>query len=222
MPVSGKANQYYWAYGGDFGDTPNDGAFCCNGVVLPDGTPTAKSYNMKAVYQPLDVIMKDSLAGTFWLKNKLQQKNLRDVDVRYSIQQDGIEIKSGLLPDIDIAPYDSVMVNIPLDDVEMLPQHEYYIRFSTTQRQATPWAEAGYEVAVSGAELRKATARKAYQYQGTDQLTVTSGSTTCTVSGKDFTATFSQGTLSKYVYKGNTDLVVEIATITFYHPEKRC
>ena len=25
-----------------------------------------------------------------------------------------------------------------------------------------------------------------------------------------------------YVYKGNTDLVVEIATITFYHPEKRC
>ena len=218
VPVSGKTNQYYWAYGGDFGDTPNDGAFCCNGVVLPDGSFTAKSYNMKAVYQPLDVIMKDSLAGTFWLKSKLQQKNLRDVDVRYSIQQDGIEIKSGLLPDIDIAPYDSILVTIPLGDVEMLPQHEYYIRFSTTQREATPWAEAGYEVAVSGAELRKATARGAYQYQGDDQLTVTNSSSTCTVSGKDFTATFSQGTLSKYVYKGNTLISTALKLNTFRAP----
>ena len=218
VPVTGKTNQYYWAYGGDFGDTPNDGAFCCNGVVLPDGSFTAKSYNMKAVYQPLDVIMKDSLAGTFWLKSKLQQKNLKDVDVRYSIQQDGIEIKSGMLPDIDIAPYDSIMVSIPLDDVEMLPQHEYYIRFSTTQREATPWAEAGYEVAVSGAELRKATARSTYQYQGADQLTVSKGSTSYTVSGKDFAATFSQGTLSKYIYKGNTLISTPLKLNTFRAP----
>ena len=218
MPVSGKANQYYWAYGGDFGDVPNDGAFCCNGVVLPDGTPTAKSYNMKAVYQPLDVIMKDSLAGTFWLKNKLQQKNLKDVDVRYSIQQDGIEIKSGLLPDIDIAPYDSILVSIPLDNIQMLPEHEYYIRFSTTQREATPWAEAGYEVAVSGAELRKATAREIYQYQGTDTLQTSKTSSGYTVSGKDFTITFSQGTLYKYVYKENTIISTPIKLNTFRAP----
>ena len=218
MPVSGKANQYYWAYGGDFGDIPNDGAFCCNGVVLPDCTPTAKSYNMKTVYQPLDVIMKDSLDGTFWLKSKLQQKNLTDVDVRYSIQQDGIEIKGGLLPDIDIAPYDSVMVSIPLDDIEMLPQHEYYIRFSTTQRQATPWAEAGYEVAVSGAELRKAMVRNIYQYQGTDTLKVTQSSTNCIVTGENFSATFSQGTLSKYVYKDNTLISTALKLNTFRAP----
>ncbi|MBO7068967.1 MAG: discoidin domain-containing protein [Bacteroidaceae bacterium] len=218
MPVSGKANQYYWAYGGDFGDIPNDGAFCCNGVVLPDCTPTAKSYNMKAVYQPLDVEMKDSLAGTFWLKNKLQQKNLNNVDVRYSIQQDGIEIKSGLLPDIDIAPYDSIMATIPLDDIEMLPEHEYYIRFSTTQREATPWAEAGYEVAVSGAELRKATTRNTYRYQGTETLSVTKGSTTCSVAGKDFSVSFSQGTLSKYVYKNNTLISTPLKLNTFRAP----
>lgn len=28
----------YWAYGGDFGDTPNDGQFCANGLVFPDRT----------------------------------------------------------------------------------------------------------------------------------------------------------------------------------------
>ncbi|KAL7588981.1 hypothetical protein Lser_V15G41353 [Lactuca serriola] len=29
----------YWAYGGDFGDTPNDFNFCLNGLIWPDRTP---------------------------------------------------------------------------------------------------------------------------------------------------------------------------------------
>jgi len=29
----------YWAYGGDFGDEPNDGCFCCNGLVFADRVP---------------------------------------------------------------------------------------------------------------------------------------------------------------------------------------
>ena len=30
-----------WAYGGDFGDEPNDGNFCADGLVWPDRTPEA-------------------------------------------------------------------------------------------------------------------------------------------------------------------------------------
>lgn len=29
----------YWAYGGDFGDSPNDLNFCVNGLIWPDRTP---------------------------------------------------------------------------------------------------------------------------------------------------------------------------------------
>ena len=35
---------YRWAYGGDFGDTPNDGAFCADGLVFPDRTPKPAMY----------------------------------------------------------------------------------------------------------------------------------------------------------------------------------
>jgi beta-galactosidase len=31
--------QPYWAYGGDFGDEPNDTVFCLNGLCRPDRTP---------------------------------------------------------------------------------------------------------------------------------------------------------------------------------------
>lgn len=42
-----------WLYGGDFGDKPNDGNFCCNGIVAPDRTPNPHFYEVKYVYQPV-------------------------------------------------------------------------------------------------------------------------------------------------------------------------
>ena len=46
---------YYWAYGGDFGDKPNDGMFCMNGVMRPDLTPKAQYFEVKKVYQNVGV-----------------------------------------------------------------------------------------------------------------------------------------------------------------------
>ena len=43
MPVPGKKGEYFRAYGGDFGDRPNSGNFCCNGLVASDLTPSAKT-----------------------------------------------------------------------------------------------------------------------------------------------------------------------------------
>ena len=42
----------FWAYGGDFGDKPNDGPFCLNGLLAPDRTPHPHYYEVKHVYQP--------------------------------------------------------------------------------------------------------------------------------------------------------------------------
>ena len=44
----------YWAYGGDFGDKPNDGNFNINGLLAPDRTPHPHYYELKHVYQPLE------------------------------------------------------------------------------------------------------------------------------------------------------------------------
>ena len=46
----------FWAYGGDFGDKPNDGAFCINGLIAPDRTPHPHYYEVQHVYQPLTFI----------------------------------------------------------------------------------------------------------------------------------------------------------------------
>ena len=46
----------YYAYGGDFGDRPNDGEFCINGLVAPDRTPHPHYYEVQHVYQPLQFV----------------------------------------------------------------------------------------------------------------------------------------------------------------------
>ena len=40
-------------YGGDFGDKPNDGPFCINGLVDPDRKPHPHYYEVQYVYQPI-------------------------------------------------------------------------------------------------------------------------------------------------------------------------
>ena len=47
----------YWAYGGDFGDKPNDGPFCINGLLAPDRTPHPHYYEVQYVYQPVSFRM---------------------------------------------------------------------------------------------------------------------------------------------------------------------
>ena len=52
----GVKSEEFFAYGGDFGDKPNDGPFCINGLVGPDRTPHPHYYEVQYVYQPLSFV----------------------------------------------------------------------------------------------------------------------------------------------------------------------
>ena len=47
---------YPFFYGGDFGDKPNDGPFCINGLIGPDRKPHPHYYEVQYVYQPLQFV----------------------------------------------------------------------------------------------------------------------------------------------------------------------
>jgi len=58
-----KEGVEWFAYGGDFGDDPNDGNFCINGLVFPDRVPHPALWEHKKVTQPVGVKPLDLLAG---------------------------------------------------------------------------------------------------------------------------------------------------------------
>ncbi len=51
-----KVESSDFLYGGDFGDKPNDGAFCINGLIGPDRKPHPHYYEVQHVYQPLHFV----------------------------------------------------------------------------------------------------------------------------------------------------------------------
>ena len=63
-----KMDNYPFLYGGDFGDKPNDGPFCINGLIAPDRKPHPHYYEMQYVYQPLQFERKDD--GTIRIINR--------------------------------------------------------------------------------------------------------------------------------------------------------
>lgn len=209
----------YWAYGGDFGDQPNDNNFCCDGVVLADCAPTAKSYNMKKIYQPLDFIMKDSRSGIFTLKSKLCQRPLDDLNVSYTLYEDGIECGGGTLKDFRIGIGKTLDVHIPevlqLVNNPEHPEAEYFIHFKATQKYDTEWADAGFEVAKEEFIIHAAKGRKPYVSSDNQRVEVTEADGTVIVSGADFTVKFKDGELCSYNAAGK-DIITSPLTLNVF------
>lgn len=200
--VPGKTDEYYWAYGGDFGDNPNDGNFCCNGVVLPDLSASAKAYNVKKIYQPIDFFEKNTATRTFTLKSKLAQRTLDYLDITYTILEDGIAVDSGVVPDVVLSAGATKDITLPAPAITMHDDCEYWVRFSGRLKENTLWADAGYEVANEAFCLQAATGKPAYANTSDKKLKVTCTGSTASVSSDNFTAVFTLGTLMSYTSNG--------------------
>ncbi len=201
LPVPGKSNEYYWAYGGDFNEKPNDGNFVADGLVFSDYTLSAKSYNTKKIYQPIDFSM-DADKKTFHLKSKLAFKNIDDLDIYYSVFEDGKEIDKQKL-DVTIPAAQIVTVTISALPENAKADAEYFIRFNAYQKNKTWWAEAGYEVANEQIQLKGAS-KPIYQVPASGDLTVQDDQNNITITGSNFSAVFSKskGTLASYTLNG--------------------
>ncbi len=201
MPVPGKPGESFWAYGGDFGDNPNDANFVINGVVLPNHSWTAKCYNTKKIYQPVDFFMNPD-KKTFELKSKLVFKNTDDLDIYYSILEDGKIISTQKL-DKTIPAGQTITVSIDALPANAKAEAEYFIRFNAYQKKATWWADAGYEVAGEQMKLKDAV-KPAYQIPQKGNLNVLDNANEIIVNGSNFTAVFSKtnGTLNSYTLNG--------------------
>jgi len=136
--------QAYWAYGGDFGDVPNDANFCIDGIVWPDRSPHPALYEFKYLAQPVRVEAVDLKRGRVRIVNKHDFINLDWLRGEWELTVEGKRVQSGKLPPLRIAPGKSLEVK--LDLAEKTPG-ERFLNFRFYQRRDTLWAKAGHEVA---------------------------------------------------------------------------
>jgi hypothetical protein len=128
----------FWAYGGDFGDIPNDDNFCINGLVYPDRTMHPGLWEVRAIHCPIAITPVDAAAARFVLHNRLdftntvgqREKRARAgarltscrasrasrgsqaglVNLSWTLTLDGATVESGVQAAPAVAPHDTAEV----------------------------------------------------------------------------------------------------------------
>ncbi len=148
-----KEGRKFYAYGGDFGDSPNDNFFCGNGLVLADRSETPKLKEVKKCYQAIECEPVDLVSGTYTFINYNLFKDVSDIDFKYVIELDGFVIDKGLL-EVSIEPNSKTEVKLPIDMTKILDKTgELYITFTYHYKEDQYFAKAGFESGFSQFKL---------------------------------------------------------------------
>jgi len=103
----------YWAYGGDFGDQPNDGNFCIKGLIGSDRIPYPHYYEVQKVYQPVDFQLIDGTLSKVKVINRYDFTSLRNVDLVYEYLSNGKSVQTGTIDGSSILSGKSAEISIP-------------------------------------------------------------------------------------------------------------
>ena len=85
------------AYGGDFGDAPNDGNFCIDGVTFPDRSPKPALWEHKALALPVRVHASpaDLAAGIVEIENRADFRQLDWLAAAWRVVDETGDLASG-------------------------------------------------------------------------------------------------------------------------------
>ena len=202
----------YFAYGGDWGDNPNDGAFVADGIVTADRGHTGKVAEVKQIYQAINAAPAsgDSLTAgaAITLTNEYLFTNLREFDGSWALVADGEVVRRGKLSraQLDVPPLSSKDITVPFRlPADPAPGAEYFLHLSFTTRERTKWAKTGFEVAkqqlpvgVGGPAVRPVPLERVPTLRHKD------GDASVTVTGRGFSVTVDKrsGVITSYEARG--------------------
>ncbi|MFR9625960.1 MAG: glycoside hydrolase family 2 TIM barrel-domain containing protein [Rikenellaceae bacterium] len=148
-----RDGERFFDYGGAFGlqGEHNDGAFCLNGIVNPDRVPNPHAYEMKKVYDNVDVSKSRNCVKSFNIRNKFSFTNLSQVKTLWKLTKDGEVVESGELK-LDIAANKEATVTVPFE-TEINCGSEYLITFEFSLPANKDGLKKGHVVAADQLQL---------------------------------------------------------------------
>jgi beta-galactosidase len=194
------------AYGGDFGDAPNDLNFCCDGIVSADREPHPGLWEFKKLAQPVAVRWVDEAAGQLEVRNKRDFTDLGDLEADWTLEIDGVAEASGALPLGKVGPGAAASVTIALPRPAIRPGQEAFLMTRFRLRDATTWAPAGHEVAWTQLPVAlPASAAPQRAVRAAGRLGLTETGERIVVSGVDFEVAFSraEGRMERFVWRNH-------------------
>lgn len=136
----------YWAYGGDFGDTPNDRQFCLNGVFFPDRTPHPSLYEVQKAQQFFQFKLLSISPLQIEVSSEYLFRHSDNEQLRWQIMQQG-ERKASGEQTLSVGPEGTVTLTLSEQLPPLTAGIEAWLDVSVHVLNDTPWADAGFAVA---------------------------------------------------------------------------
>ncbi|KAL6989747.1 beta-galactosidase [Sarracenia purpurea var. burkii] len=144
----------HWAYGGDFGDSPNDLNFCLNGLTWPDRTPHPALHEVKYVYQPIKISFRE---GKIKITNTYFYETTRALEFNWAVHGDGCELGSGILSLPSIEPQSSYEIMWTAGPWYSLwdssDAAEAFLTVTVKLLESTRWVESGHVISCTQVQL---------------------------------------------------------------------
>ena len=172
-------------YGGDWGDRPNDGIFCGNGIVFADGKETPKLQEVKYCYQNITV-KADGAQMTVINRHMFTSTSAYRCDVL--LERDGKTVMRASV-ETDVPPLSEKAYPLPFG--EQTVPGEYAVTVSFRLKEDTEWAEAGYEIAFGQGVFTVAGCRKACRKER--ELEICENLWNIGIRGESFEVMFNRG-----------------------------
>ena len=203
-PKTGRAERHL-AYGGDWDEEPNDGPFCCNGLIGPDREPTSKLREVAHVHRNLVVTRK---GDGFELWNRHLFTFADAFDATCALVVDGRTVATRPLKVPHLAPLSRGEQEVP--DFGVDAPGERFVNFEFALKADTAWAKKGWVVARDQVKVGNCSNDRMFECSiaAAKDVKIKEDDRTVTVTAGGTRAVFSRrtGTLCELVMGGRTIL----------------
>ncbi|KAI1109952.1 beta-galactosidase [Nemania sp. NC0429] len=214
-----ETGEKFYAYGGDFGDVPNDGNFVMDGLLFSDHTPTPGLIEYKKAIEPVKVV--SHTEGTITIVNRYDFVTLDHLEASYVVLEEGkpiytkgtIEIPKG------IKPGQTAELSL-FEGLGYLGSffREKVIQVVFRQREASsPLVPAGHEVAFEEYVIYE---QPFIRSKNKGELVIKDTPTLITIESSTATWTFSpiHGVIRSFK-KNGTEFLATSPSVTFYRAQ---
>ena len=138
-----------YAYGGQFGDEPNDANFVADGLVGPDGTPHPAMREVAWVHRPVAVELVNAARGRVRIVNRQWFTDLSWLRASWELTADGVVVQRGRLALAAMRSNhgSTATVTVPYDLARLPEGAEAHLMVRFRTASETAWAPKGHEVA---------------------------------------------------------------------------
>lgn len=208
-----KTNEEFYAYGGDFGEDLHDATFVMDGLVNSDHSPNPGLTEYKKAIEPVQLLEINGDKAKFI--NRYDFIDLNHLTLSVSVTSESEKSPKSTPVDVPsgVGPGQTFEVDLPSASAD----GETLASYSFRLKNATPYLDAGFEIATAQA-LLPTKAQLSVVSAATDaKLEITTSRNTLKIQGGKSTWTFNtlHGSLTSWV-KDTTELISKAPGIDFF------